>query len=324
MSYQEQPRRSNSEAGFPAQEPTVTILFHGLQCSFFEGTSWCTVGLHNTTHTRPHPQPHDYVVKIWKKVNGACPAKPYKHLIIGDPKLVSKMHVTAEGVAEGFEGVHVYQRDPFNRPDPDNTNDPKDWRWAIDFDELYEEINIKPGTLDPGVIINNGLFYTLRKTRSKFRLHPVGQPDAEGNIVLGSVAEFLAANIYLKQPDGAGQPGGKVTLSGGKFHNTPEVLVAEPGITYQIDITNNCDNVAQNPPCKFMSAQGNPKEVRNDFYLYYKLFDPQPEPEYELIITERIEPLDEHLEQFGACGLPGARATDDAPCGGVGFGGGGG
>lgn len=331
MSYQEQPRPNSaavragrevvwpgSAGGFPAQEPTVTILFHGLQCFFFEGSRWCTVGLHNTTHARPHPQPHDYVVRIWKKVGGVCPSSPYRNFTIGNPKKTSKMYITAEGVAEGFEGVYVYQRDPFNRPeDPTQPNDPKDWRWAVDFDDLHEQIQFKSGTMDPGVTIDSGIFYTLRKTNSKFRLHPAGQPDAVGNIDLGSVAEILGANIYLRPPGASGEPGGNVTLTGGPFR-TPEVLSAAPGITYQIDITNNCER-AQHPPCRFDSAPHNPKEVRNDFYLYYKLFEPPPEPEYEMIITERVEPLDEFVRNLGVCALPEERAADDTPCGGVRF-----
>jgi hypothetical protein len=166
-----------------------------------------------------------------------------------------------------------------------------------------------PSPLRPGVKISNGLFYTLHKTDSQFVLHPPassGKPDKE----LGSVAEVVAANIYL-------QTGGSVTLSGGPFV-LPQPLIALPGLTYQIDITNNCNRAKTG--CNY-NKSANTKEERNDFYLYYETFTlPANEPEYELICTMPKRPrkdigicVERHTERA-------ILMTDDAPCGAVGFG----
>jgi hypothetical protein len=301
-----------SQQGLPQREPTVRIIFHGLLCLFFDGSSGCYVGTHNTSaDAAHHPHPHQYAVQVWKKEGDVC-HQLYSQ-VLGNPHDAAHLEITTEN-PELFDGTYVYTRDPFKRPDPGNGNDPHDWRWIIDFNDLYPDgVDVDPDTLESGVTIDNGLFYTLSKTCAKFKLRPEDDDTGASDIKIGSVAHHVAANIYLRADDGV------VTLTGGPFTD-PLPLRAEPNVTYQVDITNNCNQ--GHPGCKFDSDPNKPKEVRSDFFLYYDVFDQHGEPEYELILSEpcpSIRDIDAELTEMGVCTSPHVRSNDDSPCGATGF-----
>ncbi|MBV9923757.1 MAG: hypothetical protein JOZ96_01855 [Acidobacteria bacterium] len=300
-----------SQQGLPAQEPTVRLIFHGLLCILFDGSSGCFVGTHNTSAHAGHPHPHRYVIQVWRREGGVCHSlhEPYD---IGDPKSASRLDVRVAN-PDLIDGTYVYTRDPFERPDPAGGNDPHDWRWVIDFDDMYPGgVTLNPDAVMNGVTINNGLFYTLRKTCSKFLFRPEDDDSGASDTQLGSVAHYVAANIYLKPDDGA------VTLSGGPF-DVPLTLRPEPGVTFQVDITNNCND--GDPGCQFDSDPAQPKEKRSDFFLYYEAFDQGDEPELELILSDpcpKLLNIDAEFIEMGVCPSSRVRSSDDTPCGAVG------
>lgn len=301
-----------SHQGLPEREPSVRIIFHGLLCIFFNGSSGCFVGTHNTSAVAGHQHPHSYAIQLWRREGGVCHPQPPQ--TVGNPTNVTRLTITTTN-PELLDGTYVYTRDPFKRPDPTNGNDPNDWRWVIDFDEMYPDgVDIDWDALQNGVTIDNGLFYTLRTTCAKFLRRPEDDDSGDSDIELGSLAHYVAANIYLKPGDGM------VTLSGGPFAEDIH-LHAEPGVTHQVDITNNCNE--GHAGCKFNSDPDQPKEQRNDFFLYYDVLDQGYEPEYELIRSEPCPRLPVDLEaeliKMDVCPSPRIRSTDDAPCGVVGF-----
>jgi len=291
-------------------DPTVRIIFHGLLSFFFDRTRQCQVGIPNTTQGlgQEHRHPHEFEVSVWTKVAGQCPPSPLT-FPIKNSKLIERVDIQVTNPTE-LNGVYVYENrphDPFNRVD---TDDPRDWRWVLDFESnlFYPEgIDHIPPTLNPSVFINNGLFYTFHKTASKFRLHP---SDGSADKEIGSLSEIQACNIYLG-------PGSLLTLTISPLP-TPIILLGGIGLTYQIDITNNCRKGGKQ--CKF-EPNGGTKEERNDFYLYYETFNrPANKPEFELQLTERVNDdprLDNCAEKTGSKNI---ESSKDSPCGGSGYG----
>lgn len=283
---------------FPPEPPTVKLIFHGLFCCFFDGMKECFVGTHNTTHRAGGPHtgthPHDYEVRILQKDNGAptvlhpSPA--------GDPRGFPPLDITVTGSAFPggvAPGVYVYTgplHDQFGRRPAD---DPRDWRWVIDFEEEMYPGGVKgriPDSLLPGVTIDNGLFHTHKKTAAQFDLVP---ENGSAIIPMNSVAEEAAANIYLGE-------GGFVQLTGGPVGDLR--LDYAPNRTYEVYILNLCDGNAH-ATCKY-DPNSRDKKKRNDFFLYYETFDPsQNGPEYLLVKRGRV------------------RASDDSPCGPTSYGG---
>jgi hypothetical protein len=280
---------------FPLAEPTVRVTFHGLFCFFFDGKDECFVGTHNTTHQSGHPHtshPHDYKITIRQKDGGATTDEEIFE--VGNPQGYPRLNfkVTGSSFPGGVApGVYVYtgpNHDQFHRQ---VGNDRRDWRWIIDFEEeMYPEgvKGIKPAALRPGLKFDDGLFYTYRKTEATFDLVPEGGGTV---IPLNNVAEIMAANIYLAN-------GGFVKLTGGPVGERRLDYAANR--TYEIDILNLCDG-ALHTPCHYESNHLD-KKRRNDFFLFYDTFDPSMNrPEYLLI------------KQAGS------RASDDTPCGAVGY-----
>lgn len=278
---------------FPAATPTVKVTFEGLFCFFFDGKEGCFVGTHNTTRQAGHQHaafPHDYKITIVQKDGSSTTTDSF---LVGDPRQSSPLNIKVTGAdfpPDLDPGVYVYtgpNRDRFNRKDGDE----RDWRWIIDFEEVMYPDGVKginSTALRPGIKIDAGLFYTQARTSVDFILTPEG---GGASIQLNKIAKVTAANIYLKE-------GGSVSLRGGPVGKHD--LNFAPNRTFEVNITNLCDGNSH-PPCKF-DPHSLDKKNRNDFFLYYDIFDQsQNRPEYLLI---RI-------------GEPG---TDDSPCGAVGFG----
>ena len=302
--------------------PTVRLVFGGLMWFIFHGDDECQVGIHNTTQglILPHRHPHELEIKIWR-LTGSCTAQQDcgrpERIHIGNPKTITGIQIDVNNPTSTSEGVHVYQRDPFNRLDP--SSDPNDWRWVIDFEKapLYSTgINLKDETINPGVSINNGLFYTLQKTSSEFEFIPVG---GSGSTPIGNVASYVGGNIYLQHQ-------GDVTLTVQRAFphaSTQRTLKWASGMCYQIDITNHC--IKGNEPCEFDPDHNTDRRKRNDFYLYYDTFERPPfQPEYALKRKRKVLPAptpDFCTEDRDRKHM---KSNNEAPCGPVGAGGGGG
>jgi hypothetical protein len=281
---------------FPTAEPTVKVTFHGLFCFFFDGKDECFVGTHNTTQQPGHPHtthPHEYVIVLRQKDGGATTSE--ETFPVGNPQRFPRLNFKATGSAfpGGVEpGVYVYTGPNHDQFDRLPGNDMRDWRWIIDFDDIYPDgvKGLSATAVRPGLKFDDGLFYTEHKTDSTFRLVPEGGGD---EILLNNVAEIQGVNIYLAN-------GGFVKLTGGPVGERRLDFAA--GRTYEVEITNLCDGNVH-PACHY-EPDDLDKQRRNDFFLYYDTFDPaQNRPEYLLIKQ------------------PDSRATDESPCGAVGFGG---
>lgn len=284
---------------FPAVPPSVKLIFHGLFCVFFRGSDFCFVGTHNTTrepgnpHTASHP--HHYEIIVVRKDSGEETGRTVYPAPDGNPIRVPRLNVNATGSAfpgGAAPGVYAYtgpNHAQFSRSDRD---DSQDWRWIIDFeDRMYPQgvRGKRAGTIMPGVKIDNGLFHTHRKTVAHFDLIPEGGGEP---IPLNSVAEIVAANIYLA-------PGGHVRLTGGPVGEL--TLEQAENRVYEVCINNLCDG-SVHPGCDYDSTS-DIKEERNDFFLYYETFNKALNPpEYMLVNRGNVDP-----------------STDDAPCGAVGY-----
>jgi hypothetical protein len=307
---------------FPAGEPTVRIIFHGLMCFCFDGKKQCQVGLHNTTHKNPASKhPHELKVSVWaKSADGSCvlpiPSTwPVNASIdTGDITIDVEHFIPLQPGAR--DDILVFQEAA--SPPADVRN----WGHVIDFEELYGPLPTKHvGKLKPSVRIkNHGLFYTIHRTAAQFALHPT---DNSGDVTAGQdghVAEFVAANLYLDPQQG------RVVLKAQHLHkpHSPIELRADTGLKYQIDITNNCRRSPGR--CAFDAASADPQE-RNDFFLYYETFDrpgATPKPVFDLILkTDNAEDKD-WFKTLKVCmeEEEAAPPSDDkAPCGATGFGG---
>lgn len=302
-----------NRGSFPSEEPTIKVVFRGLFSLRFNGDGECEVGIHNTTHQTGRPQRHDFVVSLWTKRLDLIGSKfepcsgPIK-LPIGNPK----------NCCQGYEllafrakrpGVHVYEPtpEPFDRESEDN--DPKDFRWMLDLEgaHFYDtRLTHYADTITPSFRLNNGLFYTLQKTKSTFkRVDPKAHGEPPHH--LGNVASIIAANIYLPPIDGYALL---------RINDVRIRLDSIENTQYQLDITNECNVSGE---CDYDPGAGS-KQERNDFYLHFDTFKvPDGRPEYELV----LESFGDFPEKPDACSEETKPPLNDrAPCAPVGFGGG--
>jgi len=305
--------------------PQVRLLFEGLLWFVFHGKDECQVGIHNTTHAGSgHPHQHDLDIKVWTIESGCHTAGKVcklRRLHIGDPKTIAGIQIDVNSPVT--EGVYVYQRNPFNRFG--TSSDPNDWRWVLDLeeDEFYADgIQLKDMTINPGVSINHGVFHTLHRTTSTFKLVP---DDDTVPIEVGRLPMLVGCNIELKT-------GGDVTLVVRRTFPSKSIVLPlklEGDKCYQIDIRNIC--VKGNSRC----PPGEYGDDENDFYMFNENFTrPLGTPEYTLsrVVHNTVEEPPPYLcftpddmSAFEEKQTPkGLRSSNDAPCGPLGAGGGGG
>lgn len=318
---QTQPAVAPKSDAFPSEEPTIKVVFKGLLSMRFNGDGECEVGIHNTTHETGRPQRHDLIINLWTKRLDLLGSKfePCSGPIrfpVGNPKNCSRGYELLAFRTKS-PGVHVYEptAEPFDRESVNN--DPKDFRWILDLEgaHFYDtRLTRYADTITPNFHLNNGLFYTLQKTKSTFRRV---DPKAHGEPPhhLGNVASIIAANIYLPPMDGY------AVL---RIDDVRIRLDSIENVQYQVDITNECNVSGE---CDYQPGAGS-KQERNDFYLHFDTFKvPDGKPEYELV----LETFGEFPEKPDACGefpkKPDVSSQetkhpliDTAPCAPVGFG----
>jgi hypothetical protein len=293
--------------------PDVLLRLEGLFWFIFHGKDECQIGIHNTTHgMSSHPHQHDLDIKIWK-IDSGCgtPGKAcsvIKRFHIANAKTIDRIQIDVN--RPKTEGVYVFEKD-VGSGIHDN-----DWRYVLEFEKepLYADgIKLDEPTIIPGISINHGLFYTLYKTTSKFQLIP---DDGTSPTDIGTVALMVGGNIHLDN-------GGDVSLViRRKFPQGPIIypLPQLAGKCYQIDITNLC--MKNGNPCT--PSDYGAKE--NDFYLTYETFTkPFDAPTYALHRTEPHDPADlpRHV-CFDRRADERKKSSNDAPCGPMSAGGGGG
>jgi len=298
---------------FPNEESAVQIIFRGLLAFAFNGKTSCEVGIHNTTQNDPTlPHPHVFAVTLWEKSSGSCvrridlfPTKTQKTLV--DPGVT----LTTTNPS-ALDGVYAYQRGTFNRRNPSSSPDlnvPFDFRWVLDLEgaDFYgRPLTKTSATMRPSIAIDNGLFYSFYTTRSSFARLPV-----DSLLFLGHVAEIVGANVYLQN---GGEVLVRINTASGPIDTT---LRKQPGVSYQLDLTNNCTQAGDPTKCVFDPSSAD-KRVRNDFFLHSETFTRNAgEREFELKVFGSPVPGDTTVIP---CRIDDTSSTDPAPCSPVGFG----
>lgn len=277
----------------------VRIIFNGLMgfcCRSYDFERYvCDVGFHKGNSRHPHR------LKILA-FDRSCDTP------IQIPNSPST-NVSVEADATIESGVGFYQ--PTDVTSRDELDD-RDFRWIIDFESDYlygrhlpdgtKTLRKKANVYRPKLEIYNGLFYTLHKTASTFRAQ-TRDGDPRYIATLGNVADYIAADIYV--PEGSAV---RLTIDGNVY------MIHPPG---EIQFFNDCHDPDSDEPCDFNPYDLSDKKNRNDFYVNYGAFHLDGLREYELFLIEYHRP-----SRVPICGA--VPLTDEAPCAGSGYGGGGG
>ena len=273
---------------------SVKLIFSGLMAFSREGTT-CVVGFHSKESGKHR---HHLRIKVFRIEADTCTLMGSEIQV--SPGTSMQLQVTQPDVLNGVYYLHLPQL-------PDGTRHESDFRNVPNLegpDWYNSDLNAQADVHNPKLIVENGLFYTHQRTTSTFR-----RQTSEGNDVLevGSIANYIGANIYLK-------PGGQVKLTvGAQVITLPQVA----GVKYEVQFYNHCFNKLKNKDCvnEFKPYHLTDKTERNDFYMNYEGLHHPPPVEYLLVIAAKGPGSSPDI-----CGRPG-RATDEAPCAGVGFGG---
>lgn len=300
---------------FPTARPdqVVKLIFSGLM-----GFSWrtvsrdrfhCDVGFHMAGDKHHHHH-------LRLSANENAYEKPCKEVYANGPKeKIERLSFAVEGAMDMCQDVSFFQ--PGDAASRDCLSDPKDFRSIVDFESDYlygtqfpEGVPKRKNVYRPTLTVTNGLFYVMRTTGSTFRAQPADGTETYVSD-LGSVADVLGANVYLN-------PGGFVKLT----VNGAEKKIHAPGEIY---FMNHCFyDSAMTIECKPEPYNMQDKKRRNDFFLNYKAFKRGGAKECELFMVEGYDeeyPVEVvcHPEWFIK-----ERLTDESPCAGSGYGGGGG
>jgi len=305
----------------PNKEPQVILAFHGLMSLIFktpEGSGtpgFCEVGIHDAAPN------HNLSIKVFD-LDSPSP-KPFYSFDFGaaHPSPIDLIRfdaLNADPQNVGFYQPITFQIGTARRPRI--VEDLLDFRLVNDFEgpEFYNRpLGKRPAIFRPRILVKSGIFVTLVPTSEKFK-----REAPFDSLQLGRVAEIAGAGIYL-------QPQGVVGLRFGR----EEVILplkSSGDTLYLFLFDNSC------PPkvCNF-DAKSSIKEKRNDFFEYYKMFlIPDDKEEFELILDPSITSVSfpgpvgpgrvnyQRVAQFlGQTALK--DSNNEAPCGAVGFGGGG-
>lgn len=311
----EAPRIWNSRWSdpFPKQpDQLVKLIFHGLG-SFSPGSQGgktnCEVGFHSSGD-----ELHRHQLSIFAFTNGPGTGCTTIYNSKEAKEQIARIDLEVARPEDNFSRAYFYQ--PGEAQKRADLNDPKDFRWIVDFESDYvyrnfpgaaqaDKLTKIPFIYRPRFTVPCGLFYTLRKTASTFFLKSnVGNLERE----LGNVADVIGANVYVK-------PGESVNLS----VNTKPYKIQAPGEIYFI---NTCTKTAGGGVCTPKPSDPN-KKLRGDFYLHYKGFELEGRPEFELLLRQAQQQsarpdvfcnpkaLDPHVE-----------TSDESPCAAAGYSGG--
>jgi hypothetical protein len=272
----------------------VTLVFHGLMAIWQQPSKEWVVGFHSK---KSGNHEHKLMVRAYQKTApGQCTQ-------LGDPD-PEKALVPPGGPLDLkiidpriLDGVYFFQPPPNGLEKHDN-----DFRWVVDLEsrEWYGP-NVPRNTVhDPVLTVTHGLFYTLMKTLSTFRRQ---KSDGEDARYIGSIAEYVGANIYLKT-------GGKIILTLPKQTIT---ITQAPDVSYEVHFMNTCFKKGTNEACKFKPYNPN-KPLRNDFYMHFDGINLSADRELELVVARGVKGNGPVI-----CGA--ARASDESPCSAVGYGG---
>ncbi|HVQ35886.1 MAG TPA: hypothetical protein VMS31_00030 [Pyrinomonadaceae bacterium] len=234
----------------PQRNPDVQMFFHGLLmlCPNADG-SMCEIGVHRLSVE------HRLSISVREKSSEA-PDPPLLRLsgTLDSTGLTIEVIPTSDGVSQFVPTSDLFDRFSEN-------NDPKDFRWAIDLDQLDPAsgpIKLIQSAIQPSIKVMDGLFHTARLTNPEtieVELTEVGHQP----INLNSVAQLVGANIYLEEGQRV-----KLTWFGEGRTRTLELPRSNGTKTFVIYIDNSQS---------LMLADRNatePEPTHSEFVEYYK------------------------------------------------------
>jgi len=265
---------------------SVKLVFYGLSAISRNDDGHCLIGFHSKP-TAKHQ--HRLMIKAFRKVNGVCTQMGTTEMVPQGANL--ELEIIRPDV---LDGVYFFQPPLTNGQMHNN-----DFRWVVNLegDNWYNQtLNRKP-VHSPILRVRNGLFHTIMKTKSTFRRQ---KPDGSGVRYLGSIANYVGANIYL-------QSGGQVNL------NWPGHIITcaqAANVKYELHFISHCKRSGTMVDCEFKPYHID-KTERSDFYMHFDGIDLPSDSEYEMIIAE------------GATGdsppICGSGISDESPCSAVSY-----
>lgn len=217
------------------KQPTIMITLRGVLVLFIkDGAATCEVGF-----LRDPPEGHVLTIDLSRMTaNGT--AQFVRQLGKNDIQPNLRLEVTNPAQP----GVQLYTQRGFDRKN--NIGDENDFRWVVDFEsDLYgSPIKVNPDGFSSRLTINNGKFYTEKKSLDDL----IVKDESGQDVVFGRVAVGIGAYIYLDRYDSSA-----VLMNGDEkvMEFSPE-----PDVIYGI-------NISQSPPPDVIE---NPKSADADSY----------------------------------------------------------
>lgn len=176
------------ETTFP-ERPDVQIFFHGLlMLCPDESGSQCRVGVHRLSV--------EHKLSVEVRVKGNEPPDP-PLLRLGEILDRKGLSIT---IPDSTKGVRKFVTTEGEIDRLDETNDKRDFRWSVDLQKLdpaQPKIELKESGISPSIVINDGLFYTARRTDpAQINVRLIDPPNPATQ--LNRVARIIGANIYLE------------------------------------------------------------------------------------------------------------------------------
>jgi len=291
------------EPNFQTGKPNLLVVLRGLSLLAFDGRKRCEIGAVKLPDKIQERMPHNFGIRIWNA--DKCKDDPIPILL---PVTRDRFEINVSPPAV-HDGIFIFKP---------TTRDPRDYSAVPDFEDekFYGDVlggrplDKIPTVMTPRVLINNGLVYCHRITKTKFKSQPEGGgPEKHPD----SMADIVAIGVFLKT-------GGKIKLKneGDDIKlkiDGKEISEITSDIHIQVDVLNRCDKSKDD--CKHR-AGSLIKERRNDFFLYYLAFK-KPSRQPELMLRAK-PPFEKEEELEGICHLIGEDTSDPAPCGPGGFG----
>ena len=274
-------------SGLSSRGPSLTIIFRGLMAfrRDHEEQSFA-VGI------LPAPE-HEFTIQVLEK-------SPQGISSYSIPMNVSKGDTWFVEMPAQRKGVSYYQNGVFDRQN--GVGDIRDFRWLIDLEgkEFYgHRLATNRQHMAVEVKFSSGEFYT--KTTTSPLQRRMGGNTFE---YFGRVAQEIATDVFLEDGDFVltSQATGKEILR----------LQEKPDTTYELVFENA-------PPPTHHVPMG-----ANHFQYYYGFF-PMPKSQwYELrVVPSAFAQTDLRSRNLNLVEFAHAPSSNDSPCGGAGYGGGG-
>jgi hypothetical protein len=287
----------------------VVLAFHGLMCLCNHNNGFCEVGILNTDQGN-----HDLAIYVLEVDTGFNPPTSKR---ISEIRLIEPV-ITAEDTGDDHTDIidiRVFKPHPnhrgvkFFQPIGTPLSNPYDFRFITDLEGpgFYEGLTVGKlhTAFGPRLHISDGVFYTLCKTSSTFRIDEAGVTNDTR-----SIARMVGANIYL---DRSGQNPGTVTL---RFPGSrPITLPSAEGKRNLVLIDNSCPEGVCPPEGDFSEYFDavTPPPKRNEIALELATIgsDPGEGPCSPHFLSE----INHLSPQFRV-----KTTTDDTPCGAAGVG----